>query len=327
MNYSRRDQLARAFGAGTMRGYDWQYDEYDPTMDAGLGPLADSPSSSDSWDTYPSYDETSYPTEYPSIFNTDEQNATLNDVHGDTQRRDDIKRIQMKLKNIPIDPGPVDGIFGKKTCQAILEFQKNRYGTSKHNYLDYITFLDLGFDVHTADRFAKQYGWICGATEIPKSEAEGQAATGGGAVGVSDIKKIQNKLGVKADGKWGKATCNAIYALQAKTGIYTEVLRSATFEKMGFTASEAQKYAGAFSSVCAPYYVAPIPGGSDGNQVKVTEQDPPVQPKPNPSEPVTPDPAPPQKAGLGLWPLLGIGVAGVVSYYVVKKGKKKGRRR
>lgn len=303
MNYARRDQLAQAFGriAG------------DSVFDMGTD------------SEYPSYDETSYPTEYPSIFNTDEQNAILNDVHGDTQRRDDIKRIQMRLKAIPIDPGPVDGIFGKKTCQAILEFQKNRYGTSKKNFLDYQTFLDLGFDVHTADRFAKKYGWLCGATEMPKSEAEGQAATGGSAVGVADIKKIQRKLGVKADGKWGQKTCQAIYDLQAKTGVYTDVLRSQTFEKLGFTGSEAQLYAGHFASVCAAYYSAPVPGGSDGNQVVVPQVDPKPQPEPSPSP--TPTPPAPQQAGLGIWPLLGIGVAGVVSYYVMKNSKKKGKRR
>lgn len=36
-----------------------------------------------------------------------------------------IYKVQKKLKEIGYDPGPADGVFGKKTEKALIQFQKN----------------------------------------------------------------------------------------------------------------------------------------------------------------------------------------------------------
>jgi peptidoglycan hydrolase-like protein with peptidoglycan-binding domain len=40
--------------------------------------------------------------------------------------KEDVKFLQSVLKELGLDPGPVDGILGPKTSKALREFQKKR---------------------------------------------------------------------------------------------------------------------------------------------------------------------------------------------------------
>jgi len=37
-----------------------------------------------------------------------------------------VRKLQRKLKKLGFNPGPIDGIFGKKTRAALIRFQKSR---------------------------------------------------------------------------------------------------------------------------------------------------------------------------------------------------------
>jgi len=50
--------------------------------------------------------------------------ATTKEVVGEVKFRPKIKDIQVALRNAGFDPGPIDGKMGKRTRQAIREFQK-----------------------------------------------------------------------------------------------------------------------------------------------------------------------------------------------------------
>lgn len=67
-------------------------------------------------------------------------------VEGNYMNGEDVKAVQTKLKELGNDPGKVDGVYGPKTEQAVIDFQvakklkKVSYGT-----VDKTTAIELGF--------------------------------------------------------------------------------------------------------------------------------------------------------------------------------------
>lgn len=247
-----------------------------------------------------------------SVFNTDSQNAIVRQARG--EGREWVRRIQQRLKAVPLDPGPIDGIWGPKTCGACLNFQRKFWGDAKKGYLDQETFLKLGFDPTQAAELEKDYGLVCGGTPPEKG--------GLSVVGPADVKKIQEKLGVPQTGVWDAATCKGLFAIQQKTGNYGRTLLTSTFVQLGFPRPYALLYAGAFQAACGPFWVdqpKPVPN-PDRPPVD-------VDPGPKPSVPwPTPIPVPPPlpvlKAGFSPWILVVMGGGLLVLALAAKKRKR-----
>lgn len=256
-------------------------------------------------------------TELPSVFNTDEENVQIEQGHTGVW---EVKKIQEALKTRHFDPGPIDGFWGPKTCRAMLDFQRSKFGTAKQKFLDYDTFLALGFGVQQADHYASQYGTVCGGvTEPPSDYGPGTPPV----VSENDVKKIQAALRVKGyplkiDGVWGPVTCESLFALQQETSkTNSSLLLASTFKALGFDGTTAMQYAQSFGQVCGPYW-------SPEDYVNIDPGDLPKKPEPE----VTPEdvaPVEPVKAGFGLW--LVIGMAAAVGGAVLFGDKNKGRRR
>lgn len=52
---------------------------------------------------------------------------------------DDVLRVQQRLKDLKFDPGPVDGVFGQNTVQAMWAFEKLVLGVPRENATGVIT--------------------------------------------------------------------------------------------------------------------------------------------------------------------------------------------
>ena len=65
------------------------------------------------------------------------------------ETRDEVKKIQEALKNKGEDPGNVDGVMGKKTKQAIRDFQKTN-GLKVTGAMDQETADKLGVEMESA---------------------------------------------------------------------------------------------------------------------------------------------------------------------------------
>jgi peptidoglycan hydrolase-like protein with peptidoglycan-binding domain len=255
----------------------------------------------------------------PSIFNTDEENVILREGSGGTGRIQDTRRIQQRLKASGYDPGAIDGIWGPKTCAAMLHFQKAKFGAVKMNYLDYDTFVALSFDTMTADRFARTYGFTCGATGVPKKEEErNKDFPPGEGVGQADIKKIQEKLRLRQTGTFNVETCKELFRIQQNNGNMQSVLLSSTFEKLGYTGTEAKRLASGFAGACTAYWEDLL---KNLEPKVVPGPKPKPQPDPGPGPKPLPEPGP-QKAGFTwlLWAFGGIAVAGI-AWTALKKRK------
>jgi murein L,D-transpeptidase YcbB/YkuD len=60
-----------------------------------------------------------------------------------TLNPDKIRQVQQALQNKGFDPGPIDGIFGPKTKEAVRNFQ-DRYGMKADGEIDNQTLYALG---------------------------------------------------------------------------------------------------------------------------------------------------------------------------------------
>lgn len=258
-------------------------------------------------------------TDVPSIFNEEVENEQIEGGHTGVS---EVREIQQALKTRHYDPGPIDGFWGPKTCAAMLRFQKAKFGSAKQKFLDYDTFLALGFDVQRADHYASRYGLVCGGTvEPPSAYGPGTEPV----VSVADVKKIQrainNKVsaGIKVDGVWGPKTCQALFAVQKKaTGSNSNLLLAGTFKSLGFDSTKSMLYAQSFGQVCGPWWRAeeyievtpkkPTGGGGGGT---------------TPTEPEsTPEPV---KAGFGTWLAVGLGLTIIgTALFGEKQSKKRG---
>jgi peptidoglycan hydrolase-like protein with peptidoglycan-binding domain len=54
-----------------------------------------------------------------------------------------IRQVQQALQDKGFDPGPVDGVLGSRTKEAVLQFQ-NRYGIDSNGKVDNQTLFTLG---------------------------------------------------------------------------------------------------------------------------------------------------------------------------------------
>jgi peptidoglycan hydrolase-like protein with peptidoglycan-binding domain len=255
-------------------------------------------------------------TELPSVFNTDAENEQIEQGHSGVSS---VKLIQQALKSKNYDPGTIDGFWGPNTCRAILDFQRAKFGTAKGKYLDYDTFVALGFDIQQADRYASQYGTVCGGiTEPPSDYGPGSAPD----VSQNDIKKIQaalkrNGYSLALDGIWGVDTCTALFDLQKKNSkTDSNLLLASTFRALGFDTATAQTYAQSFGQVCGPWWSPEAYVGIDPADEVIPVKDNKI---PDPGI-IPPEP---QKASVPIIVAvgLGLGVLGAILF-----GKKKGRR-
>lgn len=153
----------------------------------------------------------------------------------------DILRIQSVLDRNSFKLN-ITGVWDNATCQALLAFQASKYGTAKRQYLDSETFMDLGFDAKTADRFELAYGHICGGVDVAPS-------TYGNTVGTSlspVVKRIQRALKIKESGKLDAKTCSRLTELARNNNEKALISRSG-LERLGFTSTEAIKIADQFA--------------------------------------------------------------------------------
>lgn len=235
----------------------------------------------------------------------------------------DTKRIQTALQRASYNPGPIDGIWGPKTCSAMLSFQKSKFGTAKAAWLDMETWAALGFDLSSQKKFEDLYGMSCGGS--PPAGWTGAGSGTNVAVSQTDIQKMQYAMGVLTTGKLDKATCEAAFKKQKALGITGPKLMPKLFETLGFTTDQARKLSTQLASGCAAYYTtssSSTPSSPtkcatgyslvNGKCVKNTT------PTPGPG----PQPVEPQKAGFGWWVLGGMLVVGVIGW-AVQKGKKR----
>jgi peptidoglycan hydrolase-like protein with peptidoglycan-binding domain len=153
----------------------------------------------------------------------------------------DVRRIQSALDRSAFKLN-ITGEWDVATCQALLDFQASKYGTSKQRYLDSETFMDIGFDPKTADRLEASYGHICGGVGPAPS-------TYGNTVGkslVGQVRRIQRALRVRETGKLDQATCAALSGFAQNVGA-TSLINRKVLEKLGFTSTEAEALAGQFA--------------------------------------------------------------------------------
>ena len=52
---------------------------------------------------------------------------------------DDVRRVQQRLADLPFDPGPVDGVFGQMTEQAVWAYEKLVLGVSREDMTGSVT--------------------------------------------------------------------------------------------------------------------------------------------------------------------------------------------
>jgi hypothetical protein len=153
----------------------------------------------------------------------------------------DVRRIQSALSRASFSLN-VTGTWDTATCQALLGFQAAKYGSSKKNYLDGETFMDLGFDAKTADRLEASYGHICGGVDVAPSQYGNTVGKGMSPV----IKRIQRALRLKETGKLDKNTCLRLTELARNQGSNALITKSG-LERLGFTSTEAAAFASQFA--------------------------------------------------------------------------------
>jgi peptidoglycan hydrolase-like protein with peptidoglycan-binding domain len=80
---------------------------------------------------------------------------------------EDVKKLQEDLKAIGYDPGEADGIFGKKTEDAVKKFQKDKglrvdgvVGKNTATYIDALNLLKK-----TSGMLKKVWGQLCKAQQ------------------------------------------------------------------------------------------------------------------------------------------------------------------
>lgn len=242
----------------------------------------------------------------------------------------DVKRIQTALQRASYNPGSIDGLWGPKTCSAMLAFQKAKFGTAKAGWLDMQTWAALGFDTSSQKKFEDLYGMSCGG-----APPEGWTGAGSGtnvAVSTSDIQKMQYAMGVLTTGKLDKATCEAAYKKQKALGITGTKLMPKLFETLGFTTSQAQKLSTQLAVGCTAYYTTS--GSSTTNNTTKTcptgyslvngqcvqKTSPTPSPTCNPGYKVVNGQCvkDEQQAGFGWWVLGGMLVVGVIGWAAQK---------
>jgi peptidoglycan hydrolase-like protein with peptidoglycan-binding domain len=229
-----------------------------------------------------------------------ETKADTSQMTGYTSARiTEIKRIQTALQRANFNPGTIDGIWGPKTCSAMLAFQKSRWGTAKKSWLDMETWAALGFDTSTCKRFTDLYGMACGGT--PPAGWAGEGSGTNVQVSSSDINKIQKAIGVAITGTMNKATCEALYTKQRALGNTSKTLSRQLFETLGFTGTDAQKLSTQLGSSCSTYWKATTTSTSGGGGT-------------TPTTPTIPTSPAPKTAGMGLWILGTIFVVAVGGY-------------
>jgi peptidoglycan hydrolase-like protein with peptidoglycan-binding domain len=217
---------------------------------------------------------------------------------GDTGTRE----IQQALQNAGYPPGPIDGLWGPKTCGAMYEFniaERKSYNKNFDNYF----FIDLGFSTAKAATYSQRYGNKCDeyyAQYAHESE--------------SDVQAIQQQLQALGlyngpiDGKWGIGTCAAIQNFQKANNLFVGgQLPADTFIALGFD----QITAGVYTSLYGDRCVGDVTNGARpvaGNGDEVV-----------PIEPI--------KAGFPWWvtAVLGFGLLGAM-FVVGDKKKKKGKK-
>jgi len=245
-------------------------------------------------------------------------------------RKTEIKRIQTALLRATFNPGTIDGVWGSKTCSAMLAFQKSRFGSAKKAWLDIETWTKLDFDMSTSKRFEDLYGRSCGGAPPAGWTGAGSGTNVG--INTTEIQKIQYGLGVLTTGVFDKATCAALYKKQAALGVSGSVLTKRVFETLGFTTSDAQKLATQLGTACTAYYKAAT--GTTGGGGSVTPTKPPTPKPPTPAVKcstgyslVNGKCVQQQTAGLsGWWILAGMLVVGIGGM-IFMKDQKPGKRR
>lgn len=221
----------------------------------------------------------------------------------------EVSDIQRKLMQAGFNPGPIDGVWGKKTCAACYAFNKQVRKSYEPN-LSKDFFYKLGFFNTTSEQFAARYGEKC----RPYYAQYGTTLQAG------DIQAVQAALKAHqyaqlVDGILGAETARNLYAAQSKIGITDCALHKETFFSLDFDDLTSGMYAGLFTGPCKQWCPsAPAPSTPKPKE-EVTTLTPPIAP-------VT------EKKPFPWWMLLGIiGVGGVLALVAAggddkKKGKK-----
>jgi lipid-binding SYLF domain-containing protein/peptidoglycan hydrolase-like protein with peptidoglycan-binding domain len=78
-------------------------------------------------------------------------------LKGQKETREQVRQIQMALRNHGLDPGPIDGLMGPRTQKALRDFQL-RNNLNPTGELDHETEAALGIEIHTATGVIPQVG-------------------------------------------------------------------------------------------------------------------------------------------------------------------------
>lgn len=206
----------------------------------------------------------------------------------------EVKQIQSALLNKGFNPGPIDGSWGPKTCQAAYSFQRNtlkEYGstlTSRFFFALGVSGLGSKYARSCDDWYTGDLGpdpdFVPPATPLAVKKA---------------LLKLGYSVGPMVD-VWDRDVCTAAFKFKkAVLGEQDDVLGKSFFEKLGLAGTldvtDCKKYAGQAAST------------------------PVAQPEPEaPAAPVVEE----SKAGFG-WVaiILGLGAIGTVAYQKWKEGR------
>jgi peptidoglycan hydrolase-like protein with peptidoglycan-binding domain len=128
-----------------------------------------------------------------------------------------VKDFQQGLKDLGYDPGPVDGVFGTKTENAVKQFQSDK-GITADGIVGPITWLNLDEAAEFDEPVLNQ-----GSKGLPVRRCQKRLTLAGYDVGGVDgiygpktaagVKKLQHDTGLVEDGVVGPLTWAKIDAL------------------------------------------------------------------------------------------------------------------
>jgi len=132
-----------------------------------------------------------------------------------------VKDLQAALKALGLDPGPVDGVFGRKTEDAVKEFQK-RAGIDADGVAGPITWLNID-EADQSEPLLKK-----GSTGLPVRRLQNRMKLAGfdvdevdgrfGANTEAAVKDLQGQAGLEVDGVVGPKTWAVVNALESEGG-------------------------------------------------------------------------------------------------------------
>lgn len=151
---------------------------------------------------------------------------------------DTILQVQRALQRMGHDPGPIDGIWGPRTREAVTSFQEEQ-GMESTGSLNIATLEAMGFErVQTAR--AMPEGQQLAAIPRPSAQQGVRPEELGPAATQLIQRRINRRdMDIATDGRWGEETETALRLLQMSRDLpVTGQLDAATLEVLGLDRQE-----------------------------------------------------------------------------------------